>query len=212
MKIFGELSQLLFPNRCYGCSILGPTICSVCRSQWHPHYYKTNLNAFSVHSSLLYSPTASKIIMASKESGLRGADELIIQAIVHVLAKAKIDQQHFRLVPIPSSKISQRKRGRSFMVDITQQVSARTGIPISDCLQISRPVRDQSGLNKAERSTNMEGAFSLKSAARGELILVDDVVTTGATLREAARALNSQGIHALTSVSAVTACVAQPLR
>lgn len=212
MKIFDELSQLLFPSRCYGCSILGPTICSACRSQWHPHYYKTNIGPISVHSSLLYSPTASKIILASKENGLRGADDLIIQAIIQVLERAKIDKQHFRLVPIPSSKNSQRKRGRSFMVDITQQVSVHTGIPISDCLQISRRIKDQSGLNKLARNSNMQGAFSLKSSARGQLIVVDDVVTTGATLREAARALNSQGIRGLTSLSAVTACVAQPLR
>jgi predicted amidophosphoribosyltransferase len=79
---------------------------------------------------------------------------------------------------------------------------------------VARKVKDQSGLTKVQRSTNMQGAFSLKSGAvlRGDLILIDDVVTTGATLREAARALNSQGFHAFGTVSAVTACVAQPLR
>lgn len=115
-------------------------------------------------------------------------------------------------MPIPSSRQSQRKRGRSFMVDITQVISQRTGIPMLDCLQISRKVQDQSGLNRVDRILNMEGAFRLKGYVRGDLILIDDVVTTGATLKEAARALNSQGIHAVSSVSAVTACVAQPLR
>ena len=85
---------------------------------------------------------------------------------------------------------------------------------MNDCLQLSRAVKDQSGLTRKERVSNMKGAFSLKPGAvvRGELILIDDVVTTGATLHEAARALNSQGFHAVGSVSAVTACVAQPLR
>ena len=81
-----------------------------------------------------------------------------------------------------------------------------------DCLQLSRRVQDQSGLHRQERALNLAGAFSLKSRARGELILVDDVVTTGATLREAARAVNTQGFHAVGSVTAITACVAQPLR
>jgi predicted amidophosphoribosyltransferase len=118
------------------------------------------------------------------------------------------------LVPVPSSKRSQRRRGRSFVVDLTKAISKHTGIAVNDCLQVSRRVSDQSGLTRIQRSSNMHGAFSVKPGAilRGDAIVIDDVVTTGATLREAARALNSQGFHAFGSVSAVTACVAQPLR
>ena len=168
----------------------------------------------NVHSALLYTPTASKIIMAAKESSIKGADELLISAIIHVLEKAKLDSHYFQLVPVPSSKRSQRRRGRSFIVDLTRNISEQTGISVNDCLVVSRRVSDQSGLSRIERVSNMKGAFVLKPNAivRGELILIDDVVTTGATLREAARALNSQGFHAIGSVSAVTACVAQPLR
>jgi ComF family protein len=214
MKIIDELSQLLFPTRCYGCSRLGLSICTDCRREWIPHYYKTHLEELKVHSALLYSPTASKIIMAAKENSLRGADQLLIAAIIHVLEKAKLDSHFYQLVPVPSSRRSQRRRGRSFVVDLTNQIACQTGIAINDCLQLSRSVKDQSGLTRIERVSNMKGAFSLKAGAvvRGELILIDDVVTTGATLREASRALNSQGFHALGSVSAVTACVAQPLR
>jgi predicted amidophosphoribosyltransferase len=212
VSAFAELSQLIFPSRCLGCRVLGPSICSVCRSSWHPHYYKTKFDSLTVHSALIYTPTASKIILAAKESGLKGADELIIEAIIHALVKAVPDTTLFRLVPVPSSKASQRRRGRSFVVDLVSQISQRTGIPMIDCLQLSRRVLDQSGLHRDERASNLAGAFSLNSSARGELILIDDVVTTGATLREAARAVNSQGFQAVGSVIAITACVAQPLR
>ena len=162
----------------------------------------------------MYTPTASKIILAAKENGLQGADDLLIAAIEHVLGKATLDRGYFTLVPVPSSKQSQRRRGRSFILDLTKVISKRTGIPVNDCLALSRRVSDQSGLTRAQRSSNMQGAFSLKTGAilRGDAIVIDDVVTTGATLREAARALNSQGFHAFGSVCAVTACVAQPLR
>lgn len=214
MKIIDELSQLIFPTRCYGCDRLGISICTECRREWIPHYYRTHIDELKVHSAFLYTTTASKIILAAKENSIKGADELLVEAIIHVLNKAKLDSQTFQLVPIPSSKSTQRRRGRSFIVDITQQVSERFEIPINDCLQIIRRVADQSGLSKSQRVSNLDGAFALKSGAvvRGDLILIDDVVTTGATLREAARALNSQGFHAVGSVSAVTACVAQPLR
>ena len=193
---------------------MGISICTDCRREWIPHYYKTHINLLSVHSAIMYTPTASKIILAAKENGLQGADDLLIAAIVHVLSKARLDRGYFTLVPVPSSKRSQRRRGRSFIVDLTKAISKHTGIAVNDCLQVSRRVSDQSGLTRIQRSSNMHGAFSVKAGAilRGDAIVIDDVVTTGATLREAARALNSQGFHAFGSVSAVTACVAQPLR
>ena len=190
------------------------SICTTCRREWIPHYYKTQANLLNVHSAIMYTPIASKIILAAKENGLQGADELLIAAIEHVLGKANLDRGYFTLVPVPSSKQSQRRRGRSFILDLTKTISKRTGIPVNDCLELSRRVSDQSGLTRVQRSSNMQGAFSLKTGAilRGDAIVIDDVVTTGATLREAARALNSQGFHAFGSVCAVTACVAQPLR
>ena len=212
MSTFTELSQLVSPSRCFGCHRLGPSICSACRSSWHPHYYKTKVDNLTVHSALLYTPTASKIILAAKESGLKGADELLIDAIIHALNKAIPDITLFRLVPVPSSKASQRRRGRSFVVDLVSQISRQTGVPMIDCLQLSRKVLDQSGLHRDDRASNLAGAFVLNSPARGDLILVDDVVTTGATLREGARAVNTQGFQAVGSVTAITACVAQPLR
>ena len=190
------------------------SICTTCRREWIPHYYKTQANLLNVHSAIMYTPIASKIILAAKENGLQGADDLLIAAIEHVLDKASLDRGYFTLVPVPSSKQSQRRRGRSFILDLTKTISTRTGIPVKECLELSRRVSDQSGLTRVQRSSNMQGAFSLKTGAilRGDAIVIDDVVTTGATLREAARALNSQGFHAFGSVCAVTACVAQPLR
>ena len=214
MALIEDLSQLIFPTRCYGCNRLGLAICTECRREWIPHYYKTQVEYLKVHSALLYTPTASKILLAAKENSIKGADELLISAIIHVLRKAKLDSRYFQLVPIPSSKSSQRRRGRSFIVDVTRKISSEVGLPVNDCLQITRRVADQSGLTRDQRTTNLEGAFSVKPGAilRGDLILIDDVVTTGATLSEAARALKSQGFHAIGTVSAVTACVAQPLR
>jgi len=214
MHILSELSDLIYPIRCYGCNALGLSICSNCRREWIPHYYKSQFNELNVYSGLLYSPTASKVILAAKENGLEGADDLLITAIIHVLKIAQKDTGYLTLVPVPSSKQSQRRRGRSFIVDLTQIISQNTGIGMNDCLQVARRVSDQSGLTRAQRISNMRGVFSLKPGAilRGDLILIDDVVTTGATLHDAARALNSQRFHAFGSVCAVTACVAQPLR
>lgn len=211
MALFEEVSQLVFPTRCFGCGVIGLSICSGCRREWHPHYYLTHISNLRVHSAVIYSQTASRILLAAKERGLKAADTLIVDSIMHVLSQADFDKQNIRLVPIPSSPAAYRRRGRSFIREITIDIAKRTGLPQSDCLELQRKVRDQSELNATARSENIQGAFRLKKGAfpRGDLILIDDVVTTGATMREAARALTSQGFHVLASV---TACVAQPLR
>lgn len=211
MRKLEEVSQLLFPTRCYVCRAIGLSICSNCRREWHPHYYLTHVHNIKVHSAILYSPTASKIILAAKENGLRGADLLLVDAIVHVLKRANFDSFNVRLVPVPSSRSNSRRRGRNFMSNLCHEVSLRTDIPISPVLELARKVKDQSGLSAKARAVNMQGAFTIASGVypRGDLILIDDVVTTGATVAEAARALNSHGFHLLGSV---TACVAQPLR
>lgn len=211
MQHIEELSQLLFPSRCFGCGEIGVSICTTCRHGWQPNHYLTNIRDLPVHSAVTYSPTASKILLAAKESGLKTADELIISALVHVLNHCNFQNLNIRLVPIPSSPSAQRRRGRSFIVEIAQKVALRSNLPASDSLELIRKVQDQSGLGAMARSLNMHGAFAMKSGAypRGDLVLIDDVVTTGATLTEAARALASRGHNVLASV---TACVAQPLR
>ena len=158
----------------------------------------------------MYTPVAAKIILASKEKGTSTADQLLIEAIMGQIQTTTRNLNRIRLVPIPSSKRSSRSRGRSFMVEIVQQISRQMGIPMLDCLEVTGRTTDQTGLNRQQRLQNMKGSMSMKAVARGELILIDDVITTGATLKEAARALNSQGFHA--QISAITACVAQPLR
>jgi len=149
--------------------------------------------------------------MAAKENGLSGAYQLIIDAIVHVLSRANFDRHNVRLVPIPSSATNCRRRGRNFVYEICKEISQQTQIPLSPALTIVRKVRDQSGLTAKARSRNMEGAFGVKAGIypRGDLILIDDVVTTGATVTEASRALRYRGF---TLLGSVTACVAQPLR
>lgn len=210
MTIIRELTQLLFPARCFGCSSLAPTICPKCARDWQLGYFKTALDGFFVHSSILYTPVASKIIVSAKEAGVKLADELLIDTIIFLLDKIQIEKNQFRLVPIPSSKKSQRRRGRSFIVELSHEISKRTGISTLDCLGIRSGVADQSGLTRLARIENMRGAFHLTKPARGKLILIDDVITTGATLKEAARSIYSGGFHA--QITGITACVAQPLR
>lgn len=217
MNIFSTLSELIFPNRCLGCAALGIEICSLCRKQWHPHIYRTwstSAPTFPIYSAIKYSPIAGKVLLSAKENNLKVADDLIFSALSHSLniCLSDIGQKGIAdvfLVPIPSRKSVARLRGRQFIVDLSERLTLESGKPTLLNLTHARKVRDQSTLDALGRQANLEGALKSLRNLRGRAILVDDLVTTGATLNEGARALRQAGMDV---AAAVTACVAQPLR
>lgn len=204
------IKELLFPVHCFGCNALGIAICSKCRKFWNPHFYIQNLENLTVYSSIKYSPIARSILLSAKENSLKIADELIIEALLNCLRR--LPTQVLRnsvLLPIPGSKRAIRKRGRDFIFEMTKEVALRSGIPSITGMNIDRRLLDQSGLSARDRKRNIDGAFNYSGGAiNGEILLVDDLVTTGSTLLEAKRALNSMGYGVN---RAITACVAQSL-
>ena len=216
------LTEIIFPSRCIGCSRLGISICSECRKQWHPHFYQRVINcrgeSFPVFSAIQYSPIASRVLLSAKESQIKAADQLIINGIVHSLKLFVNRHGPATLIPIPSRRSANRKRGRNFLHEITTQVALEVGLPHQSPLTHIRKVRDQSQLNLVDRSENISGALSISPDFTTEIcagntgpkiIVIDDLITTGATLAEAIRALRTAGF---TVLGAVTSCTAKPLR
>ena len=205
-----SLKQLLFPVHCFGCKALGLEICSNCRRYWNSHFYIQNIEGLTVYSSIRYSPVAKSILLSAKENSIKLADELIIDALLNCLRRIPTSiLRNAILMPIPGSKRAIRKRGRDFVLDLTQELSLRSGVPIRTGMEIKRRLLDQSGLSAVDRHRNINGAFEYSGEYfNGEILIVDDLVTTGSTLLEAKRALNSSGF---TQVRAITACMAQTL-
>lgn len=104
------------------------------------------------------------------------------------------------LVPVPSSRAAVRRRGHDHARRLARAAAAELrvrGLP-AETAALLTPVRrlgDQSGLDARARAANLTGALRvIRSAPPGlAVVLVDDVVTTGATLVEAARALRAAG-------------------
>ena len=212
MKSLNALQELIFPVRCLGCSALGLDICSSCRRSWHPHIYRKISSGrpyFPIYSAVQYSPIAAKVILAAKEDGILRAEKLMADALFHALSYCLQEQGNGFLVPIPSRANVSRTRGRQFIYELASQISNKSGIPTIENLHHVRTVKDQSSLDSRGRFTNLQGAMASMKKLNGRAILIDDLITTGATLNEAARALCANGIEV---AAAVTACVANPLR
>jgi predicted amidophosphoribosyltransferase len=212
VKSLRSIQELIFPNRCIGCSALGLEICSQCRRSWHPHIYRSWSHSaphFPIYSAIPYSPIAGKVILSAKENGILNADRLIVGALIHALRYCIEENGEATLVPIPSRKSVARLRGRQFITELSRQLSRETGLTLCENLRHTRVVKDQSSLDARSRFANIDGALISQKFFSGKAFLIDDLVTTGATLNEAARALRMQGIEV---AAAVTACVAEPLR
>jgi len=118
-----------------------------------------------------------------------------------ILPKLQNDFSHFlttplALTPIPLHSSRQRWRGFNQAGILAQELSVNLNLPIADVLQREKTTKTQKDLKKDERSRNVAGAFALKKGAdiRGKnIILIDDVTTTGATLQEAAKVLKRNG-------------------
>lgn len=105
------------------------------------------------------------------------------------------------LVPIPSKKSSFNKRGfvpaKLLALRVSSEVAKHQGrfIQVLDLLSYQRLVLDQAALSGHDRRNNLNGAFRLKAKVKAHQVwLIDDVVTTGATVREAKRCLVEAGI------------------
>lgn len=217
MSLIAALNQLLFPSRCLICSTLGESLCRDCSTLWRTSpktvHYRHKGQSLFVTSSIPYSHHAQKVILAAKESHIKAADDLIAVAMRDSILTVMRNQWIDGVISIPSRPSLVRKRGREFLADISSAVADEIGINNYSLLRHRRKVRDQSGLNINERWNNLEGALVVHDCkeefSHQKFLLIDDLVTTGATLLEGARALRYAGIEV---VGGVTACIAEPLR
>lgn len=138
----------------------------------------------------------------SRDLSLRG---LLADALMTALEEprlAKEDLSQWMLVPVPLHWMRQVQRSFNQSWELCQELSTRTGIPAGQVLWRTRKSATQARLNRQERLENLRGVFALPprwrfwsrgADVRGKkVLLVDDVLTTGATSHECARVLRRE--------------------
>ena len=139
-------------------------------------------------AALAYAFPADVLVRALKFHGELALAPLLGQMLVARLPRGvRVDF----LLPMPLSAARLRERGFNQALEIARQVAAATGCPLTPLLaERSRDTPPQLGLPLTERARNVRGAFRCtRDLARAEVAVLDDVMTTGATLEELAGTL-----------------------
>ena len=175
------------PSRCYRCRRLTTDYktCQKCRKT-------SRLNR--VMPVTEYESVPKDLVWHMKFLGAQAAVSIMTGAMLQGLARYYSSEITF-LVPVPTSSRRARERGYDQARLMARELSERTAIPYFDCLKRMGNAR-QVGASRAARTNQLKDAFrtsKTKKVSGAHLILVDDVITTGATLEAAARILKDAG-------------------
>lgn len=195
------LLDLVLPVECGGCGAPSTRWCDTCAAALavrtdEPALVTPRLDpGVPVFSLGRYAGVRREAIVAVKE---RGRTDLIgpLSAALHVglthlLAWGIVDDP-LTLVPAPTRRSAARRRGG----DPATRMALASGPPgttVSQALRMRAFTRDSVGLSAGERQRNITGRVVLQRRVAGEVVLVDDVVTTGATAHESVRVLQTAG-------------------
>ncbi len=214
--MLADLLDLVLPGSCAGCGLTGPELCPGCRAdlarppRLHtPTPRPAGLPRLATAAS--YDGAVRAVLLAHKERGRLGLVRplgLALAGAVRLLADGPVV-----LIPVPSAPAVVRARGHDHARRLAVRAAVelrKQGVPARAArgLLPAREVVDQAGLTAGQRAANLRGALVARRSMDGvRVVVVDDVVTTGATLVEAARALIAGG--ALVQGAAVVAATAR---
>lgn len=178
--------ELVLPRRCAGCGKVGERLCRQCRKllAQPPRRIAPKADVLApVYACGGYGGPHREVILEMKERNnraIRPYIAVVLRAAVETLQARGEFSHRLTLVPAPTRARSARLRGG----DPITQLCTASGFPTWQAVRLASSMPDQSGLNRDDRLHNVRGNVQLvRSVPRGaEVVVVDDVITTGATL------------------------------
>jgi predicted amidophosphoribosyltransferase len=217
--------DLLLGGACVGCAREGPALCSHCgrcleRLPRRATPTPAPPGLPPVYAVTGYDGAAKAALLAHKEEGrlvlARPLGRALALSCFGVLTTAAGRPERVRLVPVPSTAARVRQRGHDPLLRIARECrralsSAGIVAAVHPALRAVRSLEDQAGLTAQARHENLRGALRVvgRRSTEGPVIVVDDIITTGATAVEAARALTLAGADVL-GVAVVAATERHP--
>ena len=199
------LRDLVFTPSCICCAALGEVVCPTCLTN-----LSTVKNSRISQIDLLICASDYSNWIRDRVIQFKSGNYQLGRALAQVVVeKCLVEIGNFPVVPIPTSVEKLRLRKIDTIGHLAKQIKLLDPkVSVHSNLVLVRSVRDQVGLNRLERQQNVAGAFASLAKFQGPVVLLDDVVTTGATISAAANALKVAGA---TEVFAVGLCAASHL-
>jgi ComF family protein len=151
-----------------------------------------------VWAPIAYEGPARDLVRALK---FRGALALAREMAALVVASAPDGSLDGELVPVPLHPVRQRRRGFNQAAVLADTISRTTGLVTSDCLRRRGPGPPQVGRSRGARLSGPAGSIEARARVPPVALIVDDVVTTGATIAACATALRQAGTGELAAIA-----------
>ncbi|HEX3778308.1 MAG TPA: ComF family protein [Pseudonocardiaceae bacterium] len=208
------LADLVLPLRCAGCDAPGSGLCALCRQALDPGadgpvavHRPSASTGPPIYALTDYLGRARSVLLAFKERDRRDLaaplGELLAAALLRIPSVHPAADGTWWLVPAPSRARAARRRGGSHLLRLARATAtalSATGHPVcvAPALRLAAGVRDSVGLDRRGRTENLAGRVLLHPAAAPppgtSVILLDDIVTTGATATACAQRLRAGGV------------------
>jgi predicted amidophosphoribosyltransferase len=208
-----SLKELVFTKACISCAELQFWLCPACLAGWNTSIKKSSIEGKPIYFKSDYTSKTASVILAAKEVNDLNAIALLASSISDAIVFSILDLKIngiITLITIPSSPSAIRKRGRDHINvlaeyiqrDLQEKSVTANYAPI---LFQKKSMKDQSQLSSQQRMDNTKGKFAVKSCEfpQGAVYLIDDLITTGASMLEGVRALSEAKI---TIAAGITAC------
>lgn len=173
---------VLLPVECAGCGAPDRSVCAACVAALEQPAIESRTPAgLAVHSALRYEGVARQLVLSLKEHNRTDVTNPLATHLTPLLPPA------LTLVAVPPSPAALARRGYDPVRLLVRRPTLRA-------LEVAHAGAVQKGLSIDERAANRAGSLRARFSLTGQRIaIVDDVVTTGATLDEAARAIHAVG-------------------